>query len=709
MSSTTNETNTPESLDGLRAAYAEWRKTVETELKGVPFEKKLVTKTPEGIALQPLYTRLDTAALPAQDASAARGSLDKGYFKTPWEFAQEIALAAPADFNAALLADLNRGQNAVSISLDCATRAAKDADAAPAAEVGCCGLSVSDLSDLAAALNNVELTAVPVHINAGATALPVASLLLALAKQRGVDASKINGSVTADPLGELAARGALPDSLDSLQNDLAQWTLWASKNAPGLSTVGVDSALWLNAGGNAVQDLAYTIAATVEYIRELGKRGLTAEQVAAHLRVNFAIGPQFFMEIAKFRAFRLLWARVAAAYAIKTSPKVHARTGRWNKTKLDINVNMLRVTTEALSAVLGGVDSLHIAPYDEVMGSPDDFSRRISRNIHTLLAEEFHVTAPNDPSGGSFYIEKLTDELARKAWAAFQDIEKQGGFTAALRSGSLQTAVADTAKAKSDSLDKRRMGLVGTNLFPNLKEKDPVARPLATPEFVAARAAEVKKRRPATMSIKLAVTTKIVNAVSPDVAADSAAACIQAAAQGATIGQLFAATHPDAKPETGVTPVALVRGSEGYEALRAAADSYAKKNGARPKIFVAKMGPVLQHKARADFTAGFFSTGGFEMIAKDAYETAEDAAKAAVASGAPVAVLCSTDATYPELAPAFAKAVKAAKPEIQVILAGMPADETLAATYKAAGFDDFIHVRANVRGLLANIQKTIGA
>lgn len=694
MSSTTNETNTPESLDGLRAAYAEWRKTVETELKGVPFEKKLVTKTPEGIALQPLYTRLDTAALPAQDAAAARGSLDKGYFKAPWEFAQEIALAAPADFNAALLADLNRGQNAVSISLDCATRAARDADTAPAAEVGCCGLSVSDLSDLAAALNNVELTAVPVHINAGATAIPVASLLLALAKQRGIDASKINGSVTADPLAELASRGALPDTLDSLQNDLAQWTLWASKNAPGLSTVGVDASLWLNAGGSAVQDLAHTIAATVEYIRELGKRGLTAEQVAAHLRVNFAIGPQFFMEIAKFRAFRLLWARVAAAYAIKATPKIHARTGRWNKTKLDINVNMLRVTTEALSAVLGGVDSLHIAPYDEVMGSPDDFSRRISRNIHTLLAEEFHVTAPNDPSGGSFYIEKLTDELARKAWGAFQDIEKQGGFTAALRTGALQTAVAATAKAKSDSLDKRRMGLVGTNLFPNLKEKDPVARPLATPELVAARAADVKKRRPA---------------AAPAISKDDLATSIQAAAQGATIGQLFAATHPDAKPETGVTPVALVRGSEGYESLRADADAYAKKNGSRPKIFVAKMGPVLQHKARADFTAGFFSTGGFEMIAKDAYETAEDAAKAAVASGAPVAVLCSTDATYPELAPAFAKAVKAAKPEIQVILAGRPADETLSAAYKTAGFDDFIYMGANVRGLLANIQKTIGA
>ncbi len=692
MSSTTNASQSPESLDAVRASYETWRKTVEAELKGVPFEKKLVTKTPEGIALQPLYTRLDTAALPAQDLAAARGSLAKGYYNATWEFAQEIALSEPVDFNAALLGDLNRGQNAVAITLDCASRAAKDADAAPASEVGCCGLSISDLTDFAAALNNVELTALPIHIRAGATALPVASLFAALCKKRGIDRKNVTGSLTADPLGEYAARGTLPISLASALDDLAAWTASASENAPSLSTIGIDAALWLNAGGNAAQDLAHTLAALVEYVRELTKRGLTAAQVFAKARVTFAVGPQFFMEIAKFRAFRSLVARLAAAYGLDAAaalPKIHARTGRWNKTILDINVNMLRVTTEALSAVLGGVDSLHIAPYDEVMGAPDDFSRRISRNIHTLLAEEFHMTAPNDPAGGSFYIEKLTDELARKAWAAFQGIEKQGGFTAALRAGTLQAAVAAVAKDKSDGLDKRRIGLIGTNLFPNLKEKTPPARPTSTPEFAAARAAAIKARRPA--AIPALPKT-----------------CAEAAINGATLGQLLVAIHPDATPEATIVPVASTRGSEGYEALRTAADAYAKKHGARPKIFLAKMGPVLQHKARADFSAGFFSAGGFEMLGKETFETAEAAAKAAVASGAPAAVLCSTDDTYPELAPAFAKAVKAAKPELKVILAGLPADETLAAAYKAAGFDDFIHIRANVRGMLAAIQKSIG-
>jgi methylmalonyl-CoA mutase len=717
--STTDTQSVPQaSLDAARAAYAGWRKVVEAELKGVPFEKKLVTRTAEGIALQPVYTRADLAGLPDLDSAPGvapflRGASRKGYHEALWDFAQELGFGGAAEFNAALLSDLRRGQNSVALSLDRAGRAGLDPDAAAAGDVGAEGLSIADLDDLAAALDQVELAAVPVHIRAGATALPLAGLLAALAKKRGIDLKKINGSLTADPLGELAARGTLPAGIDALCDDLAVWTAWAEKNAPGLATIGVDAAVWLDGGGNAVQELAFALAAGVEYLRALARRGLAPAQTAPRLRFAFAAGPQFFMEIAKFRAFRLLWTRAATAFGLEPAAapaKIHARTARWNQTVLDINVNMLRTTTEALSAILGGVDSLHIAPYDEVMGAPDDFSRRISRNIHTLLAEEFHFTAPNDPAGGSFYIEKLTDELARKAWALFQDVEQQGGFLAALKTGFPQGQVAGTAKNKFDGLDKRRIGLVGTNLFPNLKEKTPPARPTATPEFAAARAGEIKARRPATMTLRLKFANFILEKTHH--AEKEFDAAVHAAAQGATLGQLMAAlqtARPGDTAPAAVTPVTPRRASEGYEALRAASAAYAAKHGARPKVFVAKMGPVLQHKARTDFTAGFFATGGFELIAKEAFETAEAAAEAAVASGAPIAVLASTDDTYPALAPAFAKAVKAAKPAIKVILAGAPADDALLATYKEAGFDDFIHIRANVRGMLESLLKQIGA
>jgi methylmalonyl-CoA mutase len=419
------------------------------------------------------------------------------------------------------------------------------------------------------------------------------------------------------------------------------------------------------------------------------------ETVLPRLRFSFAVGPQFFSEIAKFRAFRLLWARVAQAFTPKATqvrPAVHARTARWNKTVLDLHVNMLRGTTEALSAVLGGIDSLHIGPFDEIVGVADEFSRRIARNVHTLLAEEFRLLSPTDPAGGSWYVEKLTDELARKAWGLFQEIEKQGGCAAALRNGFIQKQVAAIAAEKADAVGKRRLGMVGTNLFPNLREKLVTARTTAD---VTARKGEIAARRPK------------IERPSASAWSDLFVAAQNAAEKGATIGQLSTWTVT-AAGETAAVALTPRRASEVFENLRRASEAIAAKGAGRPKVFVAKMGPLTQHKARADFTAGFFAVGGFEMIAKETFETAEAAAAAAAKSGAPVAVLCSTDETYPTLAPAFAQALKAAKPEVTLVLAGLPAPD-VAATFKAAGFDEFIHIRANVAELLGKLLTKLGA
>lgn len=694
-----NPDNSPApSLDAARAAYTQWRTAVEAELQGAPFDKKLVTRTFEGVALQPVYTRADASGLSGiasqpGEAPFLRGYSESGYTAGTWEFSQEIAAAKPLDFNCALLSDLMRGQNSIALSPDQASRNGQDADAASAG-VGVDGVSVSDLSDLSAALKGVDLSALPVHLRAGANPLPVAALYLAYAAKNNVAAEKLTGSLTADPLAELAEQGSLPISLDAAYDALATWTKWAGKNTPELATVGVNAGLWLEAGGNAVQELAFAIAAGVEYLRALEARKVKASAVAPKIRFSFAVGPQFFLEVSKFRAFRSLWARVAQSYELNAKasrPRVHARTNRWNKTVLDPHVNMLRVTTEAFSAVLGGIDSLHIGTFDEVLGGGDEFSRRIARNLHTLLSEEFHTVAPVDPAGGSWLVEKTTDELARKAWALFQDIEKQGGFAAALRSGYVQKLVVATAAEKDDAVSKRRLGLVGTNLFPNLKEK-PVAKPaFDLAAFASARATEIKSRRPA----------------APKAAANDVDALVKAAAAGATIGQLAALSA--SAPEAAIAAVKPKRAAEGFEALRAAADAFAKKTGSRPKIFLAKIGPVKQHKPRADFSAGFFAVGGFESVGKEAFETAEAAAQAAATSGAPVAVLCSTDDTYPALVPVFAGKLKALKPDITVVLAGLPADKAVVDSFHAAGIDEFIHVRANVRELLAKLLKQIGA
>lgn len=694
-----NPDNSPAtSLDAARAAYTQWRAAVDAELQGAPFDKKLVTRTFEGVSLQPVYTRIDASGLPSTasqpgEAPFLRGYSSNGYTNGAWEFSQEIAASKSLDFNCALLSDLMRGQNSVALTPDRAARNGQDADAA-SASVGVDGVSISDLNDLTAALHGIGLQALPVHIRAGVNPLPVAALYLAHAAKTKVSADKLTGSVTADPLGELAEQGKLPVALNNAYDSLAAWTQWAAKNAPALATVGVNGAVWLEAGGNAGQELAFAIAAGAEYFRALAARKVDAATVAPRMRFTFAVGPQFFLEISKFRAFRLLWSRVAQGFGVKpeqAKARIHARTNRWNKTVLDPHVNMLRVTTEAFSAVLGGIESLSIGTFDEVLGGGDEFSRRIARNLHTLLSEEFHTVAPVDPAGGSWVVEKTTDELARKAWALFQDVEKQGGLAAALRSGYVQKLVAATAAEKDDAVSKRRLGLVGTNLFPNLKEK-PIAKPtFDQTAFAAARATEIKGRRPA----------------APKAAATDVDALIKAAAAGATIGQLAALNA--AAAEAAITAVSPKRASEGFEALRAAADAFAKKTGSRPKVFLAKIGPVKQHKPRADFSAGFFAVGGFEAIGKEAFETAEAAAQAAAASGASIAVLCSTDETYPTLVPAFASTLKAAKPGITVVLAGLPADKAVTESFQKAGIDEFIHVRANVRELLAKLLKKIGA
>jgi methylmalonyl-CoA mutase len=662
---------------------------VEAELNGIPFERKLVTRTAEGVALQPLYTRADGAGLPdlASRPGAVpflRGVRPQGYKQRAWQVAQEIAVASPQAFNTALLADLMHGQDSVVL--------------APARPGPAGGVVLENLADLGVALAGVDLSAVPVHLRAGADALPWAALFLALADQRGIARTALAGSLTADPLAEWAETGNGAD-LDGLYDSLAGWTAWAAQHTPELQTIGVNGAIWADAGGSAVHELAFALAAATDYIRALQARGVPPEVAGARLCFQFSSGPQFFMELAKFRAWRPLWTRVLAAFgaapALAARAPVQVATARWNKTRLDPHVNLLRVTTEALAAVLGGCDSLHIAPFDEVTGATDDFSRRVARNLHTILAEEFGFTQTADPAGGSWYVEKLTDELARKAWALFQTIESAGGLAAALRAGIPQRLIATAAAEKADAVGRRRLGLVGTNLFPNLKEKSAMV-PSCVPPGLAGRSEEAPAR-----------------AVEPDFSRTWPArleAAIGAARAGAGVRELIDRGRAPGAAAPDIATVVAWRAAAGFERLRAASADYTLRSGHRPRVFLARMGPVKQHKARADFAAGFFAVGGFEVLAGPGFSATDAAAQAAVAAGAPVVVLCSTDETYPGLVPAFGTAVKSARPGgVVLVLAGLPAEPALEAAYRASGVDEFIHLRANVLDLLEKMLRQLGA
>lgn len=670
-----------------------WRAVAEKSLKGADFERKLVTRTYEGIDLQPLYFEAQAAEIAARHSLPGampftRGATPAGDLAAPWQIAQAIPYATPEAFNAALRDDLARGQTTVNLPLDRATRLGLDADAEEGVAVG--GVSISALVDLALALEGISLAQTPVFIDAGTAGAASASLLAALAGMQGVSAANLTGWVAHDPLGVLAETGKLPGGVDAAYDEMASLTGWAIDNAPKLDTVAVSSAIYHDGGAHAVQELAYALATGVAYLRAMIARGLDATAAAARMRFRFAIGGKFFMEIAKFRAVRSLWAQILRAFAVdpEAAPlRAHAQTGHFNKTVTDPYVNMLRTTTEALAGAIGGVQSLHVDPFDAIIRPPDDFSRRIARNQQIILQEEVNLTRLIDPAGGSWYIEWLTDQIAERAWAAFQTIEAAGGIVEALKKGTPQAEVAQVAVERAHNLGRRKDKLVGTNMYANLGET-PVRGAVDTAAVAQERASLVQaSREPQRGAIR------------------TLAEAISAASLGATVSQISAAFRGKGE-DLSVTPICVHRIAEPFERLRAAADAHAERTGGLPRIFLATMGPLRQHKARADFSQGFFNVGGFEAVYPDGFDTPQAAAEAALAAGAGAVVICSTDEDYVETVPPLARAIKAARPEMPIILAGHPGEQVT--TYREAGVDEFIHLKADCYAVNAWLHEKLG-
>lgn len=695
-------------------APTDWRRLAEESLDGAPFEKKLVTRTPEGIDLQPIYTRADAGFAAGEWPGLppyGRGAEALGARAHGWQICQELPYGAPEEFNAALLMDLNRGQNAVNLLLDIATRLGLDPHEARSGEVGGCGLSLATLDDLARALRGVDLAAVPVYAPAGVSALPLTAMLVAALAEQGKPATALRGGILSDPYAEWLGRGMLPCKLESAYDDMAAVTDWAARSGSELRTVGVAANHWADAGGSAVHELAFGLATGVDYLRALGERHITAGRAAPRFLFTFSSGSHFFMEIAKFRAARLLWARAVAATGAPAEAGrlvFHARTSLWNKTSLDPHVNLLRATTEAFAAVIGGCASLHVAPFDECHKVPDDFSRRLARNIQIILAEECQLGRVVDPAGGSWYVESLTRQLAAKAWALFQDVERRGGMAAAIREGYPQEMVDRLAAERIAAVESRREGIIGTNLHPNLKERSVEPNLPDYEELAARRASQVSAYRMATpceRDVEVMARLDELLAATP---ATKMKLLTAAFAHGATLGEVGKVLGIGRSAESMVSRLRIRRRSEPFEALRRRAEAHLANTGARPSVFLANFGPRKQHAARADFSAGFFAAGGFEVRSHPGFETPPAAAASALEAGARIVVICSTDDTYPALVPPLAAALKAWPKPPLVVLAGLPATPELQQQYRQAGVDEFIHLRANCAQMLSRFQDHLG-
>ena len=691
--------------------YKEWRQAAEDTLKGIPFEKKLITKTYEGIDLQPIYNEEDrdkvkylADSLPGS-FPFTRGTCSTGYKTCSWRISQAYSYPIPKMLNEALKKDLECGQDAIAISVcNCRALSPKffgcDYDKSDWKDYVCQGVSINDIKDFEDLFDGIDITKYLI------TFLPVcppmvytaelAALFFAYCDKNKIDKSKLNVNFGFDITHPMVRAGEINTPIDIVFDDMAALVKECNATNGKVSAISIDACTFHNSGATATQGLGYSFSVAVCYIQELLNRGLNIDEIAKNIHFNISVGIKFFVELSKIRAARVVWAKIIKEFGGNEESqkmRVHAFTSRVYTTKFDPYVNILRGTTEGLAAVLGGVNSLHIGTFDEEFGMPSEFSRRVARNIQNILKDEAHIIDTIDPAGGSYYIETLTDKIIIEVWNIFREIQKNGGISDALFTGKIQDDITAVVNKRNENISYRRDTILGTNKYPNLLETPVDSIANVCPTDVQKHFDEVKKRKKEVDAIKI-WTAKWE---------DRFAKMIEAYNNGAIVADVFCA-----KPTTDLIkckPLPVFRASALFEELRNAANEHKAKTGKAPQMYFECFGTLKQYKPRADFSTDFFAVGGFEITMGQGYLTDKDAIANIKNINAPIVVICSTDDIYPEVVPNYVTELKKQKPNIKVILAGLPQDYVEA--FKQSGVDEFIHIKSNVYDTLKRLLQTI--
>ncbi len=640
----------------------EWKQAVIDSLKGADFDKVMRTKTYEGITLKPIYTREDLQGKPWLESTAGqapylRGSDADGFTQQSWTVAQRQDEPDAAELNSILLHELQRGLGAANIKINPDTLKAKgdNSDAR--------GLRLDTLKDLSKALKDVELRAIPIMMLGNRSMILLQSMLYAWADETGMPLDKLTGAVACDPFLD-----QVPD-----YDTLYQMQKMSKKHSPQLRTILLDSYKYEAMGASATEELAYFISAAHNILKELIQRGAKIDDIAPSFVLKLSLGSNFFMEIAKIRAARMLWAELIKTYGGNEESQkihIHAATSSFNKSRYDVWVNMLRTTTESFAGVVGMVDSMEVSAFDSTLKPADEFSARIARNQQLILDEESHFSKVIDPAGGCWYIESLVAELCDLSWKKMQAIETAGGFEKHVDSGKLHEELKELARRRIDMVNSRRDVKVGVNMFANPQDTLDLAPTQAPAQ-------------------KVAITESGVDLSELKTGKDDVdklfEALIKAWQQGATIQELAKALGFEIQ----LREYPRLRNVQEVEALRQTIEAMPQK----PVIHLLNMGKVLDFKARADFSSAFFQMSGFELINPAGYESCEAAIQAAAESKAKAVCICSTDALYEELVPTLCQGLKKLEHAPIIILAGYPKDKV--ESYQEAGVDVFIHIRAN--------------
>ncbi|MDD2594384.1 MAG: methylmalonyl-CoA mutase family protein [Bacteroidales bacterium] len=614
----------------------QWEEVIIKDLKGADYEKKLVWRTQEGFNVRPYYRAEDLKNLKYMGSEPGVFPFVRGTKKdNDWFIHQGICCCdndfARANKEAKVL--LSKGVESLGFYID--------------------DTKVQTKEDYALLLNGISLSKVPVSF-CGCCLKTAESLknFLKYVDSLEIDKEAIRAIFDFNPLMVLTTKGYFcEDKAFGILADCVK----AVEQYKNIRVIAVDAFTFNGAGASSVQELAFALAEGSEYLSRLTELGVSVKEVAKRMTFSFAVGSNYFMEIAKFRAARLLWANIVESYGTESNcakkMNIVATTSEWNQTVYDAYVNMLRATTEAMSAAIAGVNYLEVVPYDFAFRVPTDFSNRIARNVQNILKEESHFNKVVDPAAGSYYIENLTNSLANAAWDLFKKIEDGGGYVVKFKEGFIQSEIKAVSDKKDKNIATRRETLLGTNQYPNFLEKADEC-----------------------------ITKEIVSRDIPTM-------------MGATIECKSSCQHPDA-----AEPLKPYRGAEAFEALRLATD----RSGKEPKAFMLTFGNLAMCRARAQFSSNFFAVAGIKVVDNNRFATIEEGVEAAIEAKADIVVACSSDDEYAEAVPQIAELLGN---KAVLVVAG---DPECREALTAKGITNFINVKCNVLETLKDYQQLLG-
>ncbi len=660
-----------------------WRSLAEKELRGRPLDD-LKWNTLEGIDVQPLYTEDDLQGLShlgtiPGDVPFTRGVKATMYAGRPWTIRQYAGFSTAEESNAFYRRGLAAGQQGVSVAFDLATHRGYDSDHERVmGDVGKAGVAIDSVEDMKILFDGIPLDKVSVSMTMNGAVIPILASFIVAGEEQGVDRAALSGTIQNDILKEFMVRNTYiypPEPSMRIVADIIQYT---STDMPKFNSISISGYHMQEAGANLVQELAFTLADGREYVRTAIANGMDVDKFAGRLSFFFAIGMNFFMEAAKLRAARLLWHRIMSEFEPK-NPKssmlrTHCQTSGVSLAEQDPYNNVVRTAYEAMSAVLGGTQSLHTNSLDEAIGLPTDHSARIARNTQLILQEETGVTNVVDPLAGSYYVEKLTHDLVEAAWTLIQEVEDMGGMTKAVASGMPKLRIEEAAATRQAMIDKGDEVIVGVNKYRRDKE-EPID--ILDIDNAAVRASQIERLTRIRAGRDEAACSAALAALGDGAAGTSnlLELAIEAARARATVGEIsmamekvFGRHRAEVKTLAGVYGAAY-EGDAGFAAIQASVEDFAKSDGRRPRMLVVKMGQD-GHDRGAKVIATAFADIGFDVDVGPLFQTPAEAAQDAVDNDVHVIGISSQAAGHKTLAPQLVQALRDAGAEDIIVICG---------------------------------------